>query len=58
MRSDAMLGALVLAIVVLLTSGLRLAVHGSGRAPDRAAQLEDGERVRLMVVASRRDSAG
>lgn len=58
MRSDAMLGAWVLAIVVLLTSGLRLAVHGSGRARDRSAQLDDGERVRLMVVASRRDTGG
>ena len=55
MRSDAVVGAWVVVFVVLLTGGLRLAVHAARtERTDRSAALESGERVRLMVESARR----
>lgn len=55
MRSDALLGALVVMFVVLLTCGIRVA----GKAvrterTNRSAALESGERVRLLIESARR----
>jgi len=57
MRSDTTLGALVLVLVVLLIAGSRqIGQRRVERGRERSAQLENGERVRLMFATGRRTS--